>query len=345
MLSLRRGLITKSYLNYKFVNHLAVIPRNYSNDSKYFFSKPPANDNNDKGSYADSKHFFTKPNGKMNSNEQIDQMHNNGSNNPNNNKNGSTDSLIGQAILQQRRERRKQVWYALGISIFAVLIGYSIGYKVIYLNEDSFIPLYPSSGIRKPSQNDLRKIDVPHIKLISHLRVLEVLSHHDMIKEQYGVPLHDSNGVNPPQIKEFNIWCEDQDPCVTGLIIRKDDPNRPTTHTWHRIPYLLQWRVTHRPICISRSISNFLEDIGLSYSTIYEIISPEKIYGSFKYEYPIPGDDHSMHIWFLGELQLNNDTLIIYKGKYHVDVKLQQVDLLRNEDGKLVRYVLFKENE
>lgn len=311
-------------------------------DPKYVFSRPPpgsakvggSGSGKNSQSESDTKHFFTKPqllDGNTSRNQQHHQQE------------SDTDShLIGQAIAQHRKRRRRQTWGAIFTGTFGTLFGYYIGYKVLYLDEESFIPIYPSSRMRKPSRADLRKIDVQHVKKVSKLRVLEKLSEHNMIKEEYGVPLHDSDDINPPKVKEFSIWCEDQDPCVTGLVIRRDQPDKPTTHTWYRIPYIFQWRTTHRPIYISRSIGNFFRNIGFDYSNIYEIITPEKVYGSFKYEYPIPGDDHSLHIWFLGEMQLSKDTLIVYKGKYHVDVKLEQIDLLRKENGKLVRYVLYK---
>lgn len=180
--------------------------------------------------------------------------------------------------------------------------------------------------------------------MLSKIRVLEQLSQHDMIKEEYGVPLHDADTNETPEVQDFSIWCEDQDPCVTGIVIEPND-ERPTSHQWYRVPFLFKWRLTHRPLSISRTVDGVLNGIGLSSSDLFQIVAPETVYGSFKYEYPIQDDDHSMHIWFLGEMKLDNDSLVVYKGKYHVDVKLEQIDLLRKENGKLVRYILYKEGE
>ncbi|CAI4926981.1 BTE_HP_G0226010.mRNA.1.CDS.1 [Saccharomyces cerevisiae] len=47
-----------------------------------------------------------------------------------------------------------------------------------------FLTLFPSSKIRKLSTRDLKKVDVNQVQKLSKLRVLEILSGHDMIKEQ-----------------------------------------------------------------------------------------------------------------------------------------------------------------
>ncbi|EHN00328.1 YOL053W-like protein [Saccharomyces cerevisiae x Saccharomyces kudriavzevii VIN7] len=162
-----------------------------------------------------------------------------------------------------------------------------------------------------------------------------------MIKEQYGVPLLDKDG-NSPRLNEFSMWCEDQDPCVTGIVMEPDD-QRDSSHTWYRIPFVCKWRITHRPISIQRAVDSLLNRIGLETADLFEIISPERVYGSFKYEYPLQGDSHALHVWFHGEIELDDDSLIVYNGKYHVDVKLQEIDLFRREkNGQLVQYVLFK---
>ncbi|CCE64564.1 hypothetical protein TPHA_0I00580 [Tetrapisispora phaffii CBS 4417] len=306
------------------------------NDSKYMFSKPPFTPRNKE---TDTKHFFTKPRlfetfrfTRKNQGPVNESIANNES------------ETIGQAISQHRKKNR-QVISTIILGIFVTIIGYSIGYKVFYRGDDIFIPLYPAPRIRKPSQTDLKKIDVDYIKRLSKIRVIEALSRHNMVKEEYGVPLHGEDNINPPKISDFDLWCEDRDPCLTGIILRRYSPNKSSTHSWYHIPFIFQWRVTHRPIYISRGIGEMLQDLRIGYSKFYEYVSPDNMYGSLKYEYPIQGDDHALSIWFLGELRLCNDTLIVYKGKYHVDVRLQRIDLLRKEKGKLVRYILFEENE
>ncbi|QID87938.1 Altered inheritance of mitochondria protein 39, mitochondrial [Saccharomyces pastorianus] len=282
----------------------------------------------------DGKHFFTTPQQQQTKSEGAEEKEHHSV------KEEDLKS-IGQAIAQKRHKRRKQIWSAMFGGIFGVIIGYSVIYKVIYLKDQSFIPLFPSSKIRKLSARDLKKIDANQVQSLSKLRVLEKLSGHDMIKEQYGVPLLDKDG-NSPRLNEFSMWCEDQDPCVTGIVMEPDD-KRASSHTWYRIPFVCKWRITHRPISIRGTIDDLLNRIGLETTDLFEIISPERVYGSFKYEYPLQGDSHALHVWFHGELELDDDSLIVYNGKYHVDVKLQEIDLFRREkNGQLVQYVLFK---
>lgn len=292
-------------------------------DPRYVFSKPPSK--TEVPHPNDGKYFFSRPDDTKKGEYQ-------GSN------------VLGQAILQQRRRRRRQLLSIIFVGVIGSILGYSIGYKALYLREQSFIPLFPASRIRKLSARDRRRIDAGKVQLLSQIRVLEQLSQHEMIKEDYGVPLRDASTNETPEVQDFSIRCEDQDPCVTGIVVEPND-GRPSSHQWYRIPFLFKWRLTHRPLSISRTINSILEGIGLSTSDLFQVVAPEKVYGSFKYEYPIQDDDHSMHIWFLGEMKLDNDSLVVYKGKYHVDVKLEQIDLLRKENGKLVRYILYKENE
>lgn len=296
-------------------------------DPRYVFSKPPPSPeqgpSNNKSTKKDSTHIFSNP--------------------TNDNKiNDSDIKTIGEAIAQQRRRRTRMVTMTVLSALVATILGYSIGYKVWYCKSQSFIPLYPCSRVRKLSTRDLKRIDVKMVENLSEVRVLEKLSQHEMIKDQYGVPLRDQDG-RPPRTHEFSIWCEDQDPCVTGIVFEPDD-KRDSSHTWYRIPFLFKWRLTHRPISISGFINDTLNSINLSTSDLFEVISPEKVYGSFKYEYPLQGDNHSLHICFLGEMKLDKETMIIYKGKYHVDVKLERIDLLRTENGELIRYILYKDD-
>ena len=159
----------------------------------------------------------------------------------------------------------------------------------------------------------MKKVDINQVQKLSKLRVLEILSGHDMIKEQYGVPLLDKDG-NSPTLNEFSMWCEDQDPCVTGIVMEPDD-KRDSSHTWYRIPFVCKWRITHRPISIRGTIDDLLNRIGLETADLFEIISPERVYGSFKYEDPLQGDSHALHLWFHGEIELDDDYLIVYNGK------------------------------
>lgn len=301
-------------------------------DPKYVFSKPPKQTINQLDGVHDdiknAKYIFSSP---------IEPMEHS--------KDGKEESnVLGQAILQQRRKRRKQVLKFVVFGLVGSVLGYSVGYKVLYLREQSFIPLFPASRIRKLSDRDRTRIDVDGVKKLAQTRVLQELSQHEMIKEQYGVPLHDTETNEIPQIQEFSIWCEDQDFSVTGIVIEPND-GRPSSHQWYRIPFLVKWRFTHRPLSIHKFVDEMMESIGRSSSDLYQIIAPERVYGSFKYEFPLRGDNNAKHIWFLGEMKLGSDSLVVYKGKYHVDVKLEEIDLLRKEEGKLVRYILYREDE
>lgn len=292
-------------------------------DPRYVFSKPPSKTDPQRPN--DGKYFFTSPDA-TNQEEYEDA------------------NVLGQAILQQRRRRRRQLLSIILLGTLGSILGYSVGYKALYLREQSFIPLFPASRVRKLSPRDQRRIDTGKVQILSQIRVLEQLSQHEMIKEDYGVPLHDANTNETPVVQDFSIWCEDQDPCVTGIVFEPND-GRPSSHQWYRVPFLFKWRLTHRPLSISQTVNSILNSIGLSMSDLFQVVAPEKVYGSYKYEFPIQDDNHSMHIWFLGEMKLDDDSLVVYKGKYHVDVKLEQIDLLRKENGKLVRYILYKEHE
>lgn len=288
-------------------------------DPRYVFSRPPNNEGQD------GTHFFTNPQGD----------------------NGGDHSAvegIGEAIARQRRQKRVRFAYTLCWVSIAGVLGYSIGYRVMYRKEQSFLPLMPASRIHKLNAREAKRIGIDKVKVMSRLKVLEQLSQHEMIKEQYGVPLLNVNTHETPNVDELTMWREDSDPCVTGVILEPDD-DRPTVHSWYRLPYICKWRLTHRPINIHKTIDDIVQNLGLTLSDVFQIITPDRVYGSFKYEYPRAGDDHYTKVWFLGEMKLSDDSLIIYKGKFHSDVTLDQIHLLRRENGEIIRYILYKKNE
>ncbi|CCH59110.1 hypothetical protein TBLA_0B02680 [Henningerozyma blattae CBS 6284] len=320
-------------------------------DSKYIFSKKGTEIQNNVGvkDYISSRHFFTKP---TIFEKMIKSFKLNNSNKIKLNRDENEDAiLLGDIISKQRaKQRRKAFKFAL-YGTFGGILGYFVLYKVLYLREESFLPLYPASKKRKLSDADLRKLDLSEIEELSKIKVLGILSSHPMIKEQYGVPLYDEN-KNPLEVKNFHIWCEDQDPCVTGILFQPDPPSKfdenyfeSRNHSWYRIPYVLKWRLTHRPVYISHDLLDIFQRISNKSNDMFELISPEKVYGSFKYEYSLPGDDHSLHIKFSGEVQLGKDSLIVYKGKYHFDSQMVQVFLLRRENNELVKYMLYDSNK
>lgn len=323
---------TSTSIRFHFRGAALGIQRSFKtlpDDPKYVFSKPPKSPSSSSNkNIKDGKHFFTPPSlSDRNSDNVNDEV-----------------TSIGQAIASQRRRNRRRLIAVIFFGFMGTVLGYTIGYRALYLKEQSFIPLYPSSRVRKLSERDKRRIDAKQVENIARVRVLERLSQHVMIKEDYGVPLLENKTHETPKVKDFEMWCEDQDPCVTGIVIEPND-GRASIHEWYRIPFLIRWRITHRPISLSQNLNDFLNRVGLSSTDVFQIIAPENVYGSFKYEFPIQGDNHSLHIWFLGEMELDEDSLIVFKGKYHVDAKLQQIDLLRKEKNKLVRYILYKDDE
>ncbi|AAS54276.1 AGL215Wp [Eremothecium gossypii ATCC 10895] len=257
----------------------------------------------------------------------------------------AVSEAIGASIRQQRARKRRGILLALVVAVFGTVFGYSIGYRVFYKHSESFLPLWPAKRSRPLSEKDAANLRVAEVKRMAEFRVFERLSMHKMIKEQFGVPLHTQDGKKP-ETNVFVLWCEDQDPCITGLLFRPSGSHAPDHgHTWHDFLGLVQWRVTHRPVSIRNAAERVLNFIGLGTSDLFQMVDPSKVYGDFKYEFPLPkrnDNDHAMHICFLGEMPLGPDSLVVYRGKYHVGVRLDQVDLFRREDGKLIRYVLYK---
>ncbi|AET38392.1 Aim39p Ecym_2682 [Eremothecium cymbalariae DBVPG len=252
---------------------------------------------------------------------------------------------LSTSIREQQRHRKKTVWSSIFVTVFGILFGYSVGYKVVYKGEEVFIPVWPAKRSRPLSTKDAAGLNIQEVKRIVEFRVLEKLSMHKMIKEQFGVPLRTNYG-RKPQSDQFQVWCEDEDPCIKGIVMRPSSSRlEKTDDKWHRIPPILDWRMAYRPISIQRMVEKFLSVFGLRTSDLFQVVNPDKVLGDFKYEHPLPKrneHDHSMHICFLGKMHLSPDSVIVYKGQYHVDARLEQIDLLRLENGELVRYVLHK---
>lgn len=255
------------------------------------------------------------------------------------------DTSIGQAIVDFRRKRR---WNNIKFGIFGTFVGifgYFVVYKVFYKGEETFLPISPASKVRNLSYSDLERLDTEQIESMVGIKVLEHLSRHPMIKEEYGVPLYTTDGKQLV-MEDFNVWCEDQDPCIFGLLLKsdkKEEKEKNSKHTWHRIPFILKWRFTYRPVFLAQDLTNLFQQLSGQYNDIFQIISPEQMYGAFKYEYPIHGDNHSMHVIFSGEIPLNKNSLVLFQGKYHVDVKFDEICLIRREGDELVKYILYEE--
>ncbi|SCU99742.1 LAMI_0G00518g1_1 [Lachancea mirantina] len=294
-------------------------------DPKHIFTEPKTN------KILDSKHFFTPPHHDQSPDQVLDSE--------------LITQTVQQSLRHARRRKYKNIFGALVVILLGTVFGYGVGYKVLYLHEEIFIPVYPASKVRNLSKRDLQQLNVSDIKELAEYRVLEKLSMHPMIKEQYGIPLRTAHG-DAPKTSEFSLWCEDQDPCIGGICIRPADNQNGNRH-WHTLPKLLKWRFTYRSVSLLDSAEKILNFLGLETSDVFQVINPDKVLGEFKYEFPLRHheENHAMHVWFIGEMKLSKNDLIIFKGKYHVDTKLSQIDLLRREDGKLIRYVLYQQNE
>lgn len=297
----------------------------------------------------DSKHIFSEP---ITEEIKPPTFFNNWTQNSNGVKyvdissKNNIEGSIGESILKLRQRRKNQAFTALFITFISTVLGYSIGYKVLYLEEESFLPLYPSKRVHPLNDEDLIRLNIEDMKKLANYRVLERLSMHPLIKEDFGVPLRTSSG-DVPIIHNFEVWCKDQEPCVTGIILR---PANKTNSHYHGVYFYdffhWQWGFFKKPLRIFEELDRVSRYLGLSTSDFFQQINQEVESGDFKYEISAKlNEDHIMHIWFLGEIQLDPNSLVVFNGKYHSDVKLEQVDLLRKEEGKLVRYVLYKGRE
>lgn len=142
-------LLRTQYVGLFRLSHKMVIQqRQFS--IKFPFSKTSQTE------VVDSKHFFTKQDTEANQNHEF--------------------TTIGEAIRQQRNRRRRQTTIIILTLASSFLIGYGLGYKVLYLREEIFYPLYPASKYHKLSRTELLKIDTQQIEYLSRIRVLEKLA-------------------------------------------------------------------------------------------------------------------------------------------------------------------------
>lgn len=359
------------YLSYKCFGLISTTTYRGS-----FYSTRTHNDkniNHDKQSLVnnqcnvDSTHFFTDPN-KQETSSVINKLFS-----PNLNKvNKISDSNIGEVIKQYRsRKRRFAIWFTL-TTLLSLLAGYKIIYKVIYLRKDSYIPLFPCNKIHKLSPKEEQKLNINNVKDLVYIKLMSKLTCHDFIKDHYGVPLRmksltngntidSSSNNNIDKFQKFDIWCEDEDLVIFGILFKPNDGVKIDSNDkkWHLVPGLFKWKFSHQSVNIMERIQDILDFIGLKY---HKIITPEVTYDTFKYEVPIRFDNngdvniddhinnnnnnHAMHICFSGELNIDDKSLLQFQGKYHVDVKFEEVSLTRREeDGNLIKYILYKDND
>lgn len=281
----------------------------------------------------DTTHFFSSPN--KTANEPIKTPLTDSD---------STSMDIGSAIRQYQNRKRRVAIYFISATLLSLLIGYKVIYKVIYREKESYIPFWPCNKYHKLTAKEQEKLNVNNVKSVVNTKLMGKLTRHDFIKEQYGVPLRISTKTDSEEEK-FDVWCEDQDLVVFGILLEPNDSVKVDSQNkrWHMVPGLFKWKFSHQSINIKERIQDILDVIGIKYD---KMITPEVIYDTFKYEVPIHAgneNNHAMHICFYGELNLDKDSKVTYKGKYHVDAKFEEIELLRTEDGKLVKYILYKD--
>lgn len=326
-----KGFLT-SPINKTLRNHCNC--RFITSTSKRNIQIPPTNNIHTSNNPSfDTTHFFSSPN--KTTNKHI--------------KTPSGDSEtngvdIGLAIRQyQNRKRRVAIWF-ISTTLLSLLIGYKVVYKVIYRGQESYIPFWPCNKYHKLTAKEQDKLNINNVKSVVTTKLMGKLTSHDFIKEQYGVPLRISSKTNG-EVEKFEVWCEDQDLVVFGILLEPNDGVKIDSRNkrWHMVPGLFKWKFSHQSMDFKERIQDILDVIGIKYD---KMIRPEVIYDTFKYEVPIHGDNennHAMHICFYGELNLDKESKVTFKGKYHVDTKFEEIELLRNEDGKLVNYILYKD--
>ncbi|AMD22393.1 HGR054Cp [Eremothecium sinecaudum] len=262
---------------------------------------------------------------------------------------GNRDNIaeaVGNSIIEYKRRKRKARWTLFFGGVFFSVFGYAICYKVAYKGDELFLPLWPSKRARPLEKTQSTYLKLKELKSIAETKVYEKLSMHKMIKEQYGVPLRTADGKRP-ETQRFDAWQEDQYPGIMGLLLEPSnyEPKRSEKALWHSVPHFCKWRIGYKRLHWPDSVSDILEILGLRASDLVQVINPDRDYGDFRYETPSAkrnNHERSSYISFVGEMALGPDALIVYSGRYHVNVQIDKVDLLRKEDEKLVKYVLFK---
>ncbi|SMN20504.1 similar to Saccharomyces cerevisiae YOL053W AIM39 Putative protein of unknown function [Maudiozyma saulgeensis] len=282
----------------------------------------------------DTKHFFCKPEEDVN-----DNMNNE----------------IMQSYRRMQNTKRLQTGIIIVSSLVIIIIGYQVCYKVIYLKRDAFIALYPSPyKIHRLSESEKQYLDIPYMKMIIKKRAIEKVVRNEFIREEYGVPLKlDIYDDSDDKRDQFKVWSEDEDLVIYGIKFRpqRTSGNKQLNDKWYGFLGLFQWKFSVRSVNLIQILEDFSTALGIR---LDKITIPERRYGSFKNEYPIHDNDYDdfengtshdrrRHICFIGEFRLNDNSTVVYKGKYHVDTKFDEIYLMREEDGKKVKYLIYDE--
>ncbi|CAB4252949.1 similar to Saccharomyces cerevisiae YOL053W AIM39 Putative protein of unknown function [Maudiozyma barnettii] len=319
-LLLRPRVVTSTILRPRI--QPVIISRNFNLDSIGLWKKK-----------TDAKHFFSRPEEDLNAN---------------------INKEIMESYRRMQNKKRLQTGMIIISSLIITIIGYQVCFKVMYLKRDAFIALWPSPyKIHPLTETEKQYLDIPYMKMIVKKRTIEKVVRNEFIREEYGVPLkvdmHDDNKQD-----QFKVWSEDEDLVIYGIKFRPNRANRSkrSNDNWHGFLGLFQWRFSVRSVNLIQILEDFSSAIGIR---LDKITIPERRYGSFKNEYPIHDNDYDdfengtshdrrRHICFIGKFALNDNSTIIYKGKYHVETRFDEIYLMREEDGKFVKYLIYKEN-
>ena len=294
--------------------------------------------------------------------------------------NKSSALAAANAINEYRRQKTRRALrntvIAIGILIMGGL-GYQIGYKVLYLQQESFLPLCPSLHVHKLNRYELEHIDVAYLEKLVRVKVMERILLNDFIMREYGVPLKlsfdlegnhhgDNGGVNGATVDEFKVWGENDGPVILGIKFRPDNGRisgyinggSSIENVWHRIPYVLKWRLARKSVDVTKNVDEFLENIGAKGDRIGVSPAMPNSFGPFdsrRYNKSVRDlgiirrdheggeeDDLPVRICFAGVMYFNGDSKVVYKGQYHVDIRFDEISLLRKEGDKLVEYILYK---
>lgn len=267
--------------------------------------------------------------------------------------------LQSSIIQQQKLKQRKTAVYSFFIILLGSFFGYTIFYKVLYLNEESFWPLFPVQSTRELTPKEMDQLDIESMYELAQQQALFKLQLNDMVKKRYTIPLKISQKEGPHAKNFDKIWFQDSSPDTFQFKILRFKPYDVSNYKkgYHSLGHWIQFKIeTQRFMSLKKLWNNILGNEEV-YQLIHERsqINGEKSLEEqneemMMYRYDPSVKESEPEIWFLNEFKLLEDnSSIIYKGKcvHNCDVSISQIDLVTKNvtDGKMVRYVLYKENE
>ncbi|KAH3903592.1 Aim39p SCDLUD_001236 [Saccharomycodes ludwigii] len=280
-------------------------------------------------------------------------------------------NIIQKSVIRQKsKNQRKVIFSSFLIIIFSSLIGYTICYKILFCKEDSSWPIYIhfKDFQRNVSNEELQNLDLISIKRLAEKDSLLKISLHNMIKEDYKIPLE----VDEAGTELFTkLWVKEKGPSITFVKFAPKNKNKEDAYVkgdsteWHSFLGLFKYKIQTEHISSLPTLANTLD--------LFQLIPGKETDDDSMYKYqavPPTGssneEDEDLEenkikhprVWFIGEFKLREDgSLIIYRGNYHTDVNILEIDLLRNEtsdivkentnnnQNQLVRYVLYKDTK